>query len=84
MFDCGDIITSPWGKGVVLGNCGTAGGVYILWVDFNAHGFGRAPFRLENAYEDEEDAKYYGKVGRIADMRPILDRIRAGTGTGGE
>ena len=84
MFECGDIIKSPWGNGVVLDNCGTVEGMYILWVDFDAHGFGRAPFRLENAYTDEEGAKYYEKVGKTADMRLILDRIRAETGAVGE
>lgn len=84
MLKSGDIIKAPWGRGIVLDNCGCAQGVYILWVDFNAHGFGRAPFRLENVYEDEESVKYFEKCGEVADMRPILDRIRAETGTGGE
>lgn len=78
MYKCGDIIMSPWGKGLVLSEeADVNSGFYILWVGFNAHGFGKAEFRLENAHSDEPYLMYCNKIGNTCGIPGILQLVNS-------
>lgn len=63
MFKAGDIIRSPWGRGVVLRSDG--GEVYILWSGFGAHGRASAWLRIEQSFEGDDALEWYAKEGEI-------------------
>jgi len=81
MYRTGDIIKAPWGCGIILYSSGNEH--YILWKDFNAHGFGAARYRLENAYSDEGDTEYWEKIGHSENIEAVLSDIDCAKNSGG-
>lgn len=78
MFNVGDIIATPFGRGFIL-NASSLGQVkeyYILWVDFNALGIAKSPFRLEQVFSDEQSFPYYKKVGYSNLLSKLIEEIK--------
>lgn len=78
MFNIGDIVATPYGKGIVLykGLVGLVIEYYILMVDFKALSLAKAPFRLENIYSDEPSFSYFKRLSHSKLLEKLIKEIR--------
>ena len=74
MFNVGDIIKTPFGRGFIL--YAKEKEHYILWVNFSALGLAKAPFRLEQVYEDEPSFSFYKKIGHSDLLGKLINEIK--------